>query len=144
MVVELATGTLDPANIGTYDGGDAGSGLYHGPMWALDSESAALFTLHPGTLPTSGLVIGDGDTGGEEQHALTLNENAAHTHTYRKGTSVPPLNTAGGPDLNMARQWDDNAVTGSSGLGHPHNTMPPYLCRLKIVRTTRQYYWRAA
>jgi len=122
-----------------FDGGDGSNpsisppGTNSGAMWEVDHNYDNRFAL--GAIPKA-----IGATGGEENHVLTIAEMPAHTHTYRKGTSEPPLNTAGGPDLNMARTWDDGAATGSTGTGAAHNTMPPYRVGYWIKRTARVNY----
>jgi len=65
-----------------------------------------------------------GQTGGEEQHQLTVAELAAHTHSDTPvlliGTQVPPPLDGYGPSILPSS-------TGSTGLDTPHNNIQPYL-----------------
>lgn len=60
--------------------------------------------------------------GGEQAHALTADENGAHTHTY--GSNVLINLAGGGGDVYAGAPA--NQPTGSSGLGTPHNNLQPY------------------
>lgn len=64
-----------------------------------------------------------GSTGGEESHTLTLDEMPSHTHTVHThipGEGVGELATPI-PDIGLP------AESGVTGLGLPHNNMPPFL-----------------
>jgi len=65
-----------------------------------------------------------GDTGGEEDHILSVGELASHSHTTGNsallGTSAPPPFDALGPNPLPA-------VTGNTGSDNPHNNMQPFL-----------------
>lgn len=52
---------------------------------------------------------------GRAMGTYQADDNKAHTHTYRQGTSTAGPSTAGGGDANMARTWSDAGVTGSAG-----------------------------
>ena len=69
-----------------------------------------------------------GATLGEEAHALTANENGAHTHNSPSGFSGGPGGDhAGGAPSFYAHK------TASSGLGTPHNTVHPvFVCHYII------------
>lgn len=79
------------------------------------------FLLGAGTTYTAG------DTGGEVEHTLTVNEMPSHTHDQGKkyGTSLGNYS----PDA----PWTANSgtvyswPTGSTGGDQPHNNMPPYI-----------------
>ena len=90
-----------------YDGGDgtdpSGPGtaptLVSGAMWIRDTDFDLRFPLGIGTSATiyppetTELTVGEGDTGGEERHALTVHpvtgdsENAPHTHFIMTNTA---------------------------------------------------------
>jgi len=58
---------------------------------------------------------------GEETHALTEDENAAHTHTESAvGTTLSAIG-----EIPALLAVASASVTGSSGLGEPHNNVPP-------------------
>jgi microcystin-dependent protein len=61
------------------------------------------------------------DEYGAETHALTSDENAAHTHT--EGTVGTTLSVVG--EIPALVATASVGVTGSSGLGTPHNNIPP-------------------
>lgn len=65
-----------------------------------------------------------GETGGEEEHTLTVAEMPAHDHSYE--LAIPTADIAGElPDIAVKGTAPD--VTGSTGGGDAHNNMPPYL-----------------
>lgn len=129
------------ASIDTFDGGEAGDVTsISGPFWEKVSELDAKFPIGPGTLPST-TTIAVGDTGGEEKHALTSAENAAHTHVV-PGSTTPQGNgdfdvtggTAGTPAV-----YPGTSDSGSSGNGDPHNNIPPYYGIFFIRRTAREF-----
>lgn len=75
-----------------------------------------------------------GETGGEEEHALTVEELAAHDHAtaasaklmYDAGTSTK----WGSPIQNNTSAYvagiNSSLRTSSTGTGSAHNNMPPY------------------
>lgn len=71
----------------------------------------------------SGTTFPLGDTGGEEQHQLTVAELASHNHTQNNqivfGTVTPPPLDALGPNPLPS-------FTGNTGGDIPHNNMQPY------------------
>lgn len=76
-----------------------------------------------------------GSKGGEEKHALTINENASHSHAvglneYSGGALVPPYHLALKSDTFESLTTETHrytAYTLGSGGNQPHNNMPPYL-----------------
>ena len=101
-------------------------------LWeALDSQykDATTFTL-PDFSDLFLAVAGTGsyalgDTGGEDDHTLTIAEIPAHTHTY-----VPPvfdvdLEAPGVPDI-LAARLGAPTVTGSAGSDNAHENRPPF------------------
>lgn len=150
----------------TFDGGDAnGLGIYSGPMWQLAQRLdgtviAAQFPIAAGTLP-SGLVLNNGDAGGEEKHILTPAETAIPDHKHLNSMFVSP----GGVE------WDHNAgsvpadsnsvpaqgntpvtrVQPYTGNGVPpdpsnpvavqgHQNMPVFCVGFLLQRTIRAFY----
>jgi microcystin-dependent protein len=71
-------------------------------------------------------------TGGEAAHALTADENGPHTHSTLINTSLINTRTAGSAAYNV--DSGGATATGSSGLGAPHNNMPPYSAGLPIIK----------
>lgn len=86
-----------------------------------------------------------GGTGGEEKHALTLAELAAHTHA--EGTLSAQGSTVGGANNTTGRAsmyQNQNTTsyniaiqgaTASTGSGTPHNVMQPYILMNWIIKT---------
>ncbi len=85
----------------------------------------------------AGDVYGVGDTGGEKEHTLTVNEMPAHGHTQRysahpSGDNVGPFMTsARGNVYHGAESSDSTALMGG---GQPHNNMPPYFALAYIMK----------
>ena len=78
-IIVIWMGSIE--NLDTFDGGDTDpAGTYAGPMWEEVTELRAAFPLGAGTLPISGTVVGDGDTGGLEKVELTEDNLAQHRH----------------------------------------------------------------
>ena len=69
-----------------------------------------------------------GATGGEKTHALTANENGAHTHTYDLGA-----NTGGGTQV-IPNNGTGTTNTSSSGLGTAHNNLQPFTVFKGFIR----------
>ena len=119
----------------TYDGGASGTVTpTTGPMWEVDTVFDAKFPFGVGTT-ANGTVVAVNDTGGTDEHTLTVPELPAHTH---EGTSAvdTPFNVnveSGSPNLRID-------VTGSTGDDLPHNNMPPYTGVYFIKRTLRKFH----
>lgn len=60
------------------------------------------------------------ETGGEKTHALTADENGAHTHTVTVLSGGSGTGNGGFSNTNTG-------ATGSSGLGTAHNNLQPYI-----------------
>lgn len=90
------------------------------------------------------LAAGDtyaaGISGGEAEHALTINEIAAHAHAETKVMENGTLGFIVNPTKNGANEGDilgieqkswqtgkESVDTGKTGGSEPHNNMPPYL-----------------
>ena len=73
-----------------------------------------------------------GTTGGEDTHALTTEELAAHTHTYVKNVS----GVSSGPDSSgSGTTWgDQSTASGSTGSGTAHENRPAYIEMVYIIR----------
>ena len=92
-------------------------------------------------LLASGDTYSAGSTGGEAQHTLTINEMPKHSHVQTtqvsnlgyaavilKGTDGQ--GTSNGSSHVYQQDWIENGKpvsTYSTGLGEPHNNMPPYI-----------------
>ncbi len=85
-------------------------------------------------LLAAGDVYNVGETGGEEEHTLTVEEIPAHSHTgilYRGNQKAVSLNPGtGGYQLSWAADTgygvESDLETGEAGGGTAHNNMPPY------------------
>ena len=68
-------------------------------------------------------------TGGAEQHQLSIDQMPAHNHGYR---SVYPSNAIGNVNgTNAGGRWEDTNWTGGD---QPHNNMPPFYSLIYIMR----------
>ena len=105
-------------------------------MSVFDTSPASLFggtweRLKDRFLLAAGDTYAAGDTGGEAEHTLTVDEMPKHNHDFQAsysdiatGSEVNGKILAGG-DYNS---WLWNfAKTNDSGWNAPHNNMPPYL-----------------
>ena len=99
-------------------------------------------------LLASGDTFTNGETGGEINHELTVNEMPAHTHTVVGSASpasgyvaIQPTDvgaTTGSTTtsrVNGASALEVEGTAQSAGGGVPHNNMPPYLAVNVWVRT---------
>ena len=77
-----------------------------------------------------------GQTGGEENHILSVNELPSHSHNYYAGTDNSYSNCwcscacSGRSGLSS----DANHQTSSIGNNTPHNNMPPYYVLTYIMK----------
>lgn len=107
-------------------GGSAALDFSDGKLLTLDNLGAR-FLLSSGQGATTetgalGTEHSPGETGGAETHTLTVEELAAHTHSYTKVkvSKIAGDGTQGGPNGNEER------TSAPSGGNMPHNNMPPY------------------
>lgn len=68
-------------------------------------------------------------TGGEAEHALTVEEMPSHNHTINRYTTTDSGLTGTGfsRERNVSILKDNQYGPHSTGGGQPHNNMPPYL-----------------
>lgn len=131
----------------SHDGGDGTSGVAPpttattGPIWILDHDFDAVFPVGVGNLP-SGTVIGQGTTGGEENHQLTVAELAKHSHNAPSPNTGFVVAVPGGPN----GTGSGTGISGSSfptdvaGSDTPHNNMPPYRGVYFAKRSSRIFF----
>lgn len=74
-----------------------------------------------------------GATVGEENHALSSAENAAHGHQYTRTRNDTAHAAASGSQYGVVFD-EDNPNTGNSGSGTAHNNMQPSLVLNKIIK----------
>lgn len=126
-------------DIATYDGGDTNApGVASGPMWGVVGQTIGGSTDY-GTYSGMFLLGGSasflpGTTGGEAAVALTGDNNGQHQHTFNTGTG------GGSGFVADAGSASNTGTVNQSGLGTPHNNMPPYSSVYIIGRTSRIFY----
>ena len=73
----------------------------------------------------------NGETGGEENHTLTINEMPKHSHKMKYDsigwTAIRQSSGTNGILENKASSYDGQYSTEEVGNGNAHNNMPPYL-----------------
>ena len=90
-----------------------------GGTWELETEGQ----VHIG----AGANYTIGDTGGEEEHTLIINEMPSHTHTTGiQGSSAGAMN-AGTSSAQVLFNQSAGVNTTATGGGQAHNNMPPYI-----------------
>ena len=129
------------ADLKTYDGGeDTTVTVSTGPFWEIDTDFEFRFPLGVGTSP-GGTAVAVGQTGGEEEHTLTVAELPEHTHD----AIWDKQDADGGGQLNFPYNGTDHdagegeitRATESTGDGDAHSIMPPYRGVYFIKRTAR-------
>jgi len=71
-----------------------------------------------------------GATGGSETHTLDVTQIPAHTHDYKKHTSLGASGTGGNAQLSQT-----DAATESTGGGQAHNNVQPTIILNYIIKT---------
>ena len=73
----------------------------------------------------------NGETGGEENHTLSINEMPKHSHKMKYDsigwTAIRQSSGTNGILENNASSYDGQYSTEEIGNGNAHNNMPPYL-----------------
>jgi microcystin-dependent protein len=96
---------------------------------------------YPGNRSTGGFA--PGNTGGEKQHTLTLNEIPSHRHNISQTSAAGAYvlydgNAASGGEGNHARTtatpYPMNFNTDFQGGGQPHENRPPYYTLAYIMK----------
>lgn len=77
-------------------------------------------------LLSAGQTYTAGDTGGEAEHTLTIDEMPEHNHSVARGTGTGTTEW-GLVRFNNLNSSADTTRIGKTGGGQPHNNMPPYL-----------------
>jgi microcystin-dependent protein len=78
-----------------------------------------------------------GDTGGEEEHLLTVAEIPLHSHSYTKGyltTSGTLLQAGGTPFVAFHEDTAQNTQSGGSDPANAHNNMMPFVAMMFIIK----------
>lgn len=85
-----------------------------------------------------------GDTGGEKEHALTIDEMPNHTHSVTASFTASRLGYGSNDYVKYANNstdgsWDNvslnNISIDSTGGGKAHNNMPPYYALCYVMKT---------
>lgn len=76
-------------------------------------------------LLSAGQINDLGETGGESDHILTVDEIPGHSHSYTPPVENVDLEAPGAPDI-LAAGLGAPTQTGTTGSGDSHNNMPPF------------------
>ena len=85
-----------------------------------------------------------GDTGGEKEHALTIDEMPNHTHSVTASFTASRLGYGSNDYVKYANNSTDgswgnvslnNISIDSTGGGKAHNNMPPYYALCYVMKT---------
>lgn len=94
--------------------------------YIIDASTFRVPDLRERVLVGEGVSMVTGDTGGESEHSLSIQEMPAHTHSYGQPSFNVDIESAGVPDPFAFGQPLIPTQTSSSGGGLPHNNMQPY------------------
>ena len=85
-------------------------------------------------LLAAGDIYAGGNTGGESEHTLTVDEMPSHNHSiirpqwyYTENAILEGTNSIYGISNKVVNAYTDSSSITNSGNGEPHNNMPPYL-----------------
>ena len=80
----------------------------------------------------------NGETGGEENHTLTINEMPKHSHKMKYDsigwTAIRQSSGTNGIVENTTSSYDGQYSTEEVGNGNAHNNMPPYYALCYIMK----------
>lgn len=113
------------ALIGTAFGSGDGSTTFNLP----DSRSRFILPAGQGSGLTNRVL---GATGGEEAHQLAIAELPSHQHTV----AYTVFSYAGGGGSLNSVAGSNNIQSGATGGGGSHNTMPPFLVLVYIIKVS--------
>jgi len=102
--------------------------IWAGTTWSAIAEGRVLIGAGTGNDGTNSLTVDGGDTGGEYQHTLTINEMPSHTHPFSISNN-PKFDVEQVSDGKTIRDDNqpDSYTTSATGGGQSHNIMQPYL-----------------
>lgn len=102
-----------------------------GTDWESDATHFFVPDLRDRVVVGKGIAFGFGDTGGESEHTLTIDEMPAHNHdVYLSGSSALGTNSAARRD---DQSYESSTMVQATGGDQPHNNMPPYLTLVWVI-----------
>ena len=101
--------------------------------WALCDGSEGTPDLRNKFVLGSGDKYSVGQSGGEEEHTLTVNEMPSHSHEISRTFSGGGGGSSGG-DINTSGTGNTPFHILSTGGNKPHNNMPPYYSLCYIMK----------
>lgn len=102
----------------------------------IDVDTGSVPDLRENFVLAAGVTIAEHDTGGSDEHQLTVAELPAHTHTYDKEIYNIDIESVGIPDPTGVGIPPLPTQTSATGSDTPHNNMPPFYA-LKYVVVAR-------
>lgn len=148
-LIQLYEGSA--ASVDTLDGGTAGVVTTDsGPFWEIVATMAGRVPIGVGTLQPSATPLNIGDTGGADEHTITIAEMPAHVHRITAHATSDPDNgkgiIGGGNGTTGPFTYDDTPISTSNHLSiesqggdDSFSTMPPYRALHFVRRSARVF-----
>lgn len=147
---EPAAGQVE-SDVWSLDGGDGTNPSVTAPSkvtgasWEVAHTMDGRAYLGIGVVPVTNnpvITVAAGDSGGEGQHQLVVDEMPAHSHQPDDALATGFILdvSAGGAGTNVAGTLEKSGGMKATGGDKPHNNLAPYRAAYFIKPTARQFY----
>lgn len=127
-LLTVTTNKFDGTGLGLDTSEERGFALCNGQNGTPDLRGKFIVGLGSGDYDTIG------NTGGEEEHTLTIDEMPVHSHNVgidQDGSDAPGSNASTGSNVQ-----DSAAGTSNTGGGQPHENRPPYYVLAYVMKVS--------